>query len=869
MKLKIVCVDDQKDLQDGFEDNLENTGHDIIFFHNPETAFDFIEENHKIICFVFSDLKMPEMTGFELREKMLSNYREIPFVIFTGFYDKEMAKSAMNLSICEFLSKPRGFDELASTFEKFSKDRVQSIDDEFMMVNAFLEESTPMLLEIEELILNLEDEPFSRDRTLKTFFRLLHTIKGTASCVGLSVIADYAHKYEDFVTLLCKDEIPLNSMTTDVLLAGYDRVKHLYKIFAEGKNTEFDTQEEVKIFDASELLKSNTPQEGSGTTTPNGANSSSGKNSPGLVKDQKVSVFMSTLDDFMEMSGELTVIRNRIVKTVSNLEQRYQEDKELELLGEYLSEMHKVSSSLQSNITELRKSKLSAINRPLIRAVRDISKSNNKRVDFKFIDNDLRVDAVIFKALNSTLIHLVRNGLDHGLESIEERAAANKDQEGSLEVSFEETGEEVIVNIIDDGRGIDPIIIKKKALEKELYTAQELEDMSSQKLFQIIFESGFSTAKEVTEISGRGVGMDMVLSTIKGLGGRVLINSELGKGSHFKIVLPIPKSVLIVNSLMVKVADSTFAISLDEIRETLLINEKHIDDKIERLGESILLHHNDSLIPLIDIGNELSISKKKIDAPDYGSSSLNIILSRVDGYEFGLIVDQVIDFEEVVVKSLSKKLSHLNIYGGSTLHGDGDIAMFFDLEKVAEHFKFEEKIVEEEYDSVTEKLITDKDQVMIFELLSGTKYALPLEQVDRLEVLDVSKFEYTGSIVGVRYRDSFLPLIDLSDSMNGVPIISNNSEQTVNSIIVSHEERLFGVIINNIHEISTPLDQIDVSTSDGKLVNGTHYIDDTFVTMLNLGKIIKHSQARHSDEYISPVDRAASETNFEQNKEAA
>lgn len=210
---------------------------------------------------------------------------------------------------------------------------------------------------------------------------------------------------------------------------------------------------------------------------------------------------------------------------------------------------------------------------PMKRVVRDSCNATGKEVDFSVFGGDLRVDTSVGKLLNNVLVHLLRNGVDHGIEDAQKRIESGKDAKGKLDLTCYEIGENIFVEIQDDGGGINPDFIRKKAIEKGLYSEEELNHMSDQKVFSIIFESGFSTNTEVTSISGRGVGMDMVRSSVEEVGGKIYIDSVVGQGSKFVLMIPIPRSILIINSLMVSTANAGYNIPLDDVAEVILFNK--------------------------------------------------------------------------------------------------------------------------------------------------------------------------------------------------------------------------------------------------------------------------------------------------------
>ena len=274
--------------------------------------------------------------------------------------------------------------------------------------------------------------------------------------------------------------------------------------------------------------------------------------------DDVIKVPTKILNEFMELSGEITVIRNTVNKLVSNLQKELTGNPDLYLLAEFLEEMHKINSSMQSKITELRKVSLKNIYRTFPRTVRDLNLSLGKQIDLKIFGDELRVDTKLAQVLKNSLIHVIRNSADHGIESAEKRRANNKEGKGTINLRSFEAGDDVIVEVEDDGGGIDSSRIASRAVEKNLYTVDEVNRLTEKQVFKIIMEPGFSTAAQVTDISGRGVGMDMVKSSVESIGGKIDIDSQLGQGTKFSLKLPIPKSVMIIQSLLVRIGQREF-----------------------------------------------------------------------------------------------------------------------------------------------------------------------------------------------------------------------------------------------------------------------------------------------------------------------
>jgi two-component system chemotaxis sensor kinase CheA len=829
-KFQIVAVDDQEEILDTFKLFFDEEKFELLTFTSPIDALNYIKINHKQILLILSDFKMPELTGFDLKKELNILNIEIPFILATGYFDKEMASIGMRLGISYFLEKPFASYELPqSIFESIDK-RKTVLNEEISMLVSFIEESTPMLDEIEELILRLEIEP-QNETHLNTYYRLLHTIKGTASCVGLISIPSFVHEYENLVGRLKSKEISVNQEIINILLHGLDIVKMLYSEAKKGI-VDTDIKQESKIFSFTAMKRNDD------NITPQAVTTKTNTSSEIEKKEDKLSVDISLLDSFMELSGELTVLRNTIVKSAQLLNEKLNGDKDLNILTDALEEMHKVSSSLQNDISEMRKIQVETVFRPLKRVIRDSSKSLKKDIYLKTSGEELKIDTSTGKILSNALVHMIRNSIDHGIENKEKREKAGKKAQGKIELSLREEGEFIVVDLKDDGHGLDIGRIKQKAIEKGLYTEDQLKYLTEQKIFAIIFESGFSTAQTVTDISGRGVGMDMVRSSVESAGGRIIINSKLGLGSHFTIILPIPRSVLIIKSLMVSINNGTYSIPMDDVREVVKINEDDKQNSLQHIRGAHFLKHHEELIPLVLLGNYFN---KKVSSENEFIE--RVVLIKSNGHHYGIVVNEIFDIEEIVAKKLSKELSKNKLFKGVTFIGDRDLALILDLDGIAELHSLN-SINNENDDrfvkNVDKSFISDTNEFIQFNLKNKKNFAIPLNYVNRLENIETSKIEYSGDVALVQYRDSVLPLILTEKRLHlisGETSIEHFYKDVVSVIVVSMGSRIYGLIVDEISDIAKSNEKIETELSDRNEILGTIFINDKTVSILNVESI--------------------------------
>jgi two-component system chemotaxis sensor kinase CheA len=834
-KFQIVLIDDETNILDLYQSFIPEDRFDMAKFTDPEEAVNYIIENHSTIALVISDFKMPKLTGFDVRKKILDNDLDIPFAMVTGFYDKEMATEGMKLRISRFIEKPIEESVITELLNGEAQERIESINEDREMISEFLQETQPMLEEIEELILSLEDDPHDT-KAVNTYFRLLHTIKGTSSCLGLNVISGYAHKYEDLITSVKEHKINVNRKVIDVLLVGLDQLKELYSLAENFKPFPADIEERANVFDQDFSKEDATPgvQAKEGEVVQEDPSAKKEK-----AKEEKVTVSENLLAHFLEMSGELTVIRNSIFKSLARVQEKCQGDKDVEHLVEGMGEMQKVSGILQNQISEMKKVSIETVYRPMRRVVRDSCAVLDKQIDFEIQGEDLKIDTTVAKLLNGALVHLLRNGVDHGIESGAEREKAGKNPEGKLILNSYQTGEDIIVEIIDDGKGLNKDILKKKALEKGLFTEKQLSTMSDQKIYSIIFESGFSTNTEVTSVSGRGVGMDMVRSSIEEFGGKILIDSEVGRGTKFILVIPIPRSILIIKSLMVSCEENKFNIPLDDVDEVVLYDKSKKEQQIYKNNGGVVLKHHNILCPLVSLGTTLGLTDKIESEFDMQ----NIVIVKGEGFRYGILVDAIEDIEEIVVKKLS---SHFSIqeYLGTTFADDGALSLILDCKGIAKRYGIENLTEDESNNFLINKSVAEEvNEFMRFSLESIPNCALPLEWVFRLEEIQTKQIQFTGSTAVVRYRGKSLPLLHIEHllGMTETTLEDIAKEDHVLSVLVVRlENKLFGAIIKELHDIAVSNTGVETEFSDREGLMGTVTIDEKIISVIDIEALASH-----------------------------
>lgn len=581
------------------------------------------------------------------------------------------------------------------------------------------------------------------------------------------------------------------------------------------------------------------------------------------IVDSFVRVNVNVLDKIMNVVGELVLNRNQILQYASKAD-----SSEFNRLSQQLNV---ITSELQSEVMSTRMQPIGNILTKFERLVRDIARSHNKKINLNLMGSETELDKSLLEAIKDPLVHIIRNSCDHGIEDLPGRKSAGKSEQGTVTIkAYNESGQ-VTIEIFDDGKGLDPQRIGQKAVEKGIISEAKLNEMSESQIINLIFKPGFSTAEKVTNISGRGVGMDVVKTNIEKIGGTVSVNSNLGYGTNFK--LRIPLTLAIVPSLMIKSKGENFAIPQLNLVELVRLETSQDHEQIETFSGSEFLRLRGKLTPIFRLDKELGLEKVQqkskeinqinslntLNPTDKQESSnlhsmeevhaaMNIVILNAEDNIFGIVVDEIMDTEEIVVKALNNKLKDIKIFGGATIMGDGSVALILDaigfLSEVS-HIDIEkaEELAEDSNPINAIDASFEYQENLLFKLYDDRIYAIPLTLVSRLEEFDASKIEKTGSQKIVRYLDAPMPLIGVEKalSLEGKSILEEESlpEGTSLSCIVTKiRGRNFGIIVKEVMDISIDHTKIDDTAVDREGIIGTIFIDEKTVPLLDLYSIL-------------------------------
>ncbi len=743
------------------------------------------------------------------------------------------------------------------------------------LLQDFVVESNEHLEDIEAELLTLEAQGADLEIDLvNKVFRALHSIKGASGFLGLEGICKLSHSMENVLNSLRNNELVCSLEIVDPLLRSSDVLKGMLSDVASSNNV--DIHDFVTALDAIHLGKLEAVHEvladaeaadvaadvqAKAKPEPHKAPVASVEPSPEVPVKSKtkkaapkgdaantppvqvsappsatVRVNVSVLDHLMNLAGELVLSRNQLLQTLTSDDRAG-----LDLVG---SRIDQITSELQEAIMGTRMQPVGNVFGKFPRVVRDLSSQLDKKVVLSTKGDDVELDKTIIEAISDPLTHLVRNSVDHGVEMPAVRAANGKNPQGSILLHAFHDGGTVNITISDDGAGIDPEVLRQKAVDKGLITSERARDMSERDTLRLIFHPGFSTKEVVTDISGRGVGMDVVQTNLERLGGTIEIESELGVGTTLAIKLPL--TLAIIPALIVKTSTDSFALPQLNILELVRVKEGDENTRIERLKGAEVLRLRNRLLPLVRLeqtleepGNDLIPMQKAQDAdPDADKQSpnaseavetLNIIVVAAGQMQYGLVVADLRDSEEIVVKPLGKHIKSAPCFSGATILGDGHIALILDVAGIANHKGLHVRISPEESerkakeDAMATIHQDDRSQsVILFQNCPGEQFAIAAHAVSRIDRVKTSELVQVGGVEAVQGPDGILPVLRLENLIQCMPWEAANNAYVV---VVDAGNREVGLLVATLIDIRSITTKVDTVTIRDIGVSGSVTLD--------------------------------------------
>lgn len=712
------------------------------------------------------------------------------------------------------------------------------------LLHEFLTETNESISQLDVEIVRLEQNPNDPD-LISSIFRLVHTVKGTCGFLGLPRLEKLAHAGENVLGKFRDKQLVVTPSAVSLILRCIDTIKYLLSVLedteaeAPGEDSaliaELDAMAEGKMIESSSATGSGEPAavsapqdvapvveekvvtpsveepdpfgfvpvkaEETGIEKVNEKEMPSMEQAPAVVDTKKdigaasengvkesavssqtIRVSVDQLENLMVIASELVLTRNQL-----NQISRSQKDNPF---AAPLQRLNHVTSELQEGVMKTRMQPIGNAWSKLPRIVRDLSVELSKKIDLQMMGAETELDRQVLELIKDPLTHMVRNSADHGIEIPSDRLMAGKPETGVILLNAFHEGGHIIIEISDDGRGLSLNKIKAKIIQNGLASEGDVATMNEQQVMQYIFKPGFSTASQVTAVSGRGVGMDVVKTNIEKIGGTIDLQSTEGKGSRFLIKIPL--TLAIVSALIVECAGERFAIPQISVVE-LVHASAQSEYKVERINNTPVLRLRNRLLPLVSLRRTLRLGEDKSN-----EEMSFIVVVQVGSSTFGMIVDRVFDTEEIVVKPVSPILRNINMFSGNTILGDGSVVMILDPNGVAAHageiHTGSDTAMKLRAQSSHGRAST-KQSLLLFRAAGEAPKAVPLSLVARLEEIDLKTVEHSEGNPVVQYRGKLMPLVPLEPNMQF------KKEGTQPILVFSERERSMGLVVDEIIDI--------------------------------------------------------------------
>jgi two-component system chemotaxis sensor kinase CheA len=701
------------------------------------------------------------------------------------------------------------------------------------LLSEFLTEANESISVLDVELVKLEQNP-NDPALLGNIFRLVHTIKGTCGFLGLPRLESVAHAAENVLGKVRDGELTVSPAAVSLILESLDCIKMIMGEL-EAKESE-PAGDDANLIARLNLLASgdsaadvppahpiaqsqpiepaskpesvasaappvptpaptnvNTPQSASAHEPMDEVVSATPAELPGAaprqvdagkdsaVAGQSIRVNVDLLENLMTMVSELVLTRNQLMQIL-----RSQKDSEFTTPLQHLSH---VTTELQEGVMKTRMQPIGNAWAKLPRIVRDLSLELNKKVELRMLGAETELDRQVLEMIKDPLTHMVRNSADHGIEAPADRQRCGKPEHGTITLNAYHQGGHIVLEISDDGRGLPLDKIKKKALSTGLATEAELASMTDQQIQQFIMKAGFSTASQVTSVSGRGVGMDVVRTNIEKIGGTIELKSKEGKGSSF--IIKIPLTLAIVSALIVECAGERFAIPQISVVE-LVRAAANSENRIERVNNTPVLRLRNRLLPLVSLQGLL-----KLGTPRKESGETFIVVAQVGTYSFGIIVDRVFDTEEIVVKPVAPILRDIGMFSGNTILGDGSVIMILDPNGIAAasgDITVEESGIREQTVARASRS-GERTSLLLFRAGGEGPKAVPLALIARLEEIELDRVERSNEKPVVQYRGKLMPLVTIDPGY----VIGKTGRQPV--LVFADRDHTMGLVVDEILDI--------------------------------------------------------------------
>lgn len=723
------------------------------------------------------------------------------------------------------------------------------------IVREFVAETRENLQQFESSLLEAEKDEAPSGMKLATMFRSIHSIKGSCGFLGFAQLEAVAHAGESLLGALRERTLELDPRRVSALLAMVDDIRRIVdRIESDGMEPAIDVAATVAVLEGcahasasrragesvADTMGSEDDWDGSAGTTAGGG---------------KIRVDVELLDRLMNLVGELVLARNQVLQggTTGTLAG-----------AAPIHRLNQVTTELQEAVVKTRMQPIGNVWARFPRVVRELSVATGKKVRLVLDGRETELDKSVLEAIQDPLTHLVRNAVDHGIETPASRAGAGKPEEGRLQLRAFHDGGMVNIEVLDDGAGIDPQRIRGRAVHLGLRTPDQVARLGDREALRLLFLPGFSTADTVTRVSGRGVGMDVVRANVEGIGGAIDIESGVGSGTCFRIKIPL--TLAIIPALVVESDGARYAIPQSSVVEVVRVDAEQVSRSLERVHGAPVLRLRGKLLPLAFLRSELGSAPR-----DSADGSVSIVVLRADERSFGLVVDEIRDTEEIVVKPMWKRLKHLGLYAGATVMGDGRVALILDSVGMGQRIGVladsrSATLAEAEVERPTAESEA-QENALLCRLGSAGRLAIPLDAVARLEELPVDRIERIGGLRVAQYRGEILGLVPAtqvleerrSSPRDGDASFADAERETA-SVVVLDCEPPVGLVVEGILDIvSYPASARSRATRAG--VVGTVVVHDRITEILDVEHALRVAGSRRSSPHLPGTVEVAGEAN--------
>ena len=727
-------------------------------------------------------------------------------------------------------------------------ERHEHMEDMDEVVQEFLVESRENLDRLDREFVELENDPTSRP-LLASIFRTIHTIKGTAGFLGFDKLQSVTHVGENLLSLLRDGSLGVTSDRTSTLLRMVDAIRAMLDLISDhgtdgdepylelieeltehcqgaGKRGSAYAEAAAPVVPVVEALADHEPAVVPVNAHPvpvaepapvvpapvaeatpvvpvaeptlmapradadhPKANEHPGEQVRSGGGDTSIRVDVKLLDQLMNLVGELVLARNQILQFSGQ-----QEDPALAATSQQLN---LITTELQEGVMKTRMQPIGSVWSKFPRVVRDLAVSCGKKVRIEMEGEETELDRTILEAIKDPLTHVVRNSVDHGIEEPQRRLEAGKPAEGTLRLRAYHDGGQVVIEISDDGGGVNCDKVRRKAIDRGIITQQQAAKMTEREVAHLIFEPGFSTAEKVSNISGRGVGMDVVKTNVEKIGGSVDVQSVQGRG--MTLTVKIPLTLAIIPALIVSVDGHRYAIPQVNLVELIRVERTETSRGIEFVGDAPVFRLRGRLLPIVWLAEILGLPSHRETAAQ------NVVVIQADDRQFGLVVDRISDTEEIVVKPLGPHFKGIEAFAGTTIMGDGTVALILDVLGIARQGAL---VSEErhrrgtEEEEVHERRDRDSQTVLVC-MAAGQRVAIPLALVSRLEEFPRNMIEKAAGKEVVQYRGRLLQLVSLASFLGLYADhgYSDGHERALQVLVYNENDRTFGLVVDEIVDV--------------------------------------------------------------------